>query len=134
MSLVFHYAPMSSATPTHWALEELGVPYEKVRLDLRARDQDRPAFRALNPNGKVPLLVHDGVPLFESVAILLHPRVHVEPKTLLYALVFTIAVLGGKSLAAYIVGKRAPFGRDTQLGERAFDADRPVRQVDSPDV
>jgi glutathione S-transferase len=72
MSLVFYYSPMSSSVTVHWALEELGVPYEKVKLDLQARDQDKPAYRALNPNGKVPLLVHDGTPIFESVAILLH--------------------------------------------------------------
>lgn len=72
MSLVFYYAPMSTAVTTHWALEELGVPYEKVKIDLQARDQDKPAFLALNPNGKVPVLVHDGTPIFESVAIALH--------------------------------------------------------------
>jgi glutathione S-transferase len=72
MSLVFYYSPMSSAVTAHWALEELGVPYEKVKIDLVARDQDKPAFLALNPNGKVPLLVHDGVPIFESVAIMIH--------------------------------------------------------------
>ena len=72
MSLVFYYSPMSSAVTVHWALEELGVPYEKVKIDLQARDQDKPAFLALNPNAKVPLLVHDGTPIFESVAIMLH--------------------------------------------------------------
>src|ERR1700690_1566885 len=72
MSLVFYYSPMSSAVTVHWALEELGVPYEKVKIDLQARDQDKPAFLALNPNAKVPLLVHDGTPIFESVAIILH--------------------------------------------------------------
>jgi glutathione S-transferase len=72
MSLVFYYAPMSSAVTVHWALEELGVPYEKVKIDLAARAQDKPGYRALNPNGKVPLLVHDGTPIFESVAILIH--------------------------------------------------------------
>ncbi len=52
------------------------------------------------------------VPIFlVSVGILLDPKVLVQPKTLFYALVFTIAVLGGKTLAAYIVGKRAPFSR-----------------------
>jgi glutathione S-transferase len=70
MSLIFYYSPMSSAVTVHWALEELGVPYEKVKVDLQApRD---PAFLALNPNGKVPLVVHDGTPIFESVAILIH--------------------------------------------------------------
>ena len=72
MSLVFYYAPMSTAVVTHWALEELGVPYEKVKIDLQARDQDKPAFLALNPNGKGAVLVHDGTPIFESVAIALH--------------------------------------------------------------
>ena len=72
MSLVFYYAPMSSAFTIHWALEELKVPYEKVKIDLQAGDQRKPAFLALNPNGKVPTLVHDGTPIFESVAIMIH--------------------------------------------------------------
>jgi glutathione S-transferase len=72
MALIFYYSPLSSAVTIHWALEELGVPYEKVKLDLQARDQDKEAYRALNPNGKVPLVVHDGMPIFESAAILLH--------------------------------------------------------------
>lgn len=70
MSLVFYYAPFSSASTSHWALEELGVPYEKVKLNLADKDAQKPAFLALNPNGKVPLLVHDGVPIFESIAII----------------------------------------------------------------
>jgi glutathione S-transferase len=72
MSLVFFHAPNSTAVITHWVLEELGVPYEKVNVDLKARDQDKPAFRALNPNGKVPTIVHDDIPVFESAAITLH--------------------------------------------------------------
>ncbi|MBN9163903.1 MAG: hypothetical protein BGO98_37520 [Myxococcales bacterium 68-20] len=72
MSLVFYYAPMSTAVTVSWALEELGIPYEKVEIDLKARDQDKRGYRALNPNGKVPLLVHDGVPIFESAAIMMH--------------------------------------------------------------
>jgi glutathione S-transferase len=72
MSLVFYYSPMSSAVTVHWALEELGVPYEKVRLDLQAADQKKPEFLKVNPNGKVPALVHDGTKIFESVAILIH--------------------------------------------------------------
>ena len=72
MSLTFYYTPMSSATRVHWALEELGVPYEKVKMDLAAGDQRKPEYLALNPNGKVPLLVGDGTPIFESLAILLH--------------------------------------------------------------
>ena len=70
MSLVFYYAPFSSAATVHWALEELGVPYEKVKIDLRKGDGQKPEYLALNPNGKVPLIVHDGTPIYESIAII----------------------------------------------------------------
>jgi glutathione S-transferase len=72
MAIVFYYSPMSSATRVQWVLEELGVPYEKVRLDLSAGDQKKPDFLKINPNGKVPALVDDGVAMFESSAILIH--------------------------------------------------------------
>ncbi len=72
MSLTFYYAPHSSASPVHWTLEELGVPYEKVQLDFRAGDTKKPDFLKLNPNAKVPVLVHDGVAIFESAAIQLY--------------------------------------------------------------
>ncbi len=50
------------------------------------------------------------IPIFlVSVGILLDPKVLVDPKTLLLALVFTIAVLGGKALAAVIAGRRFGF-------------------------
>ncbi len=50
------------------------------------------------------------VPIFlVSVGILLDPDVLIQPKTLLYALVFTISVLGGKALAAMLIGHRSRF-------------------------
>lgn len=72
MSIQFHYSPMSSATRVHWALEELGIPYEKIRVDLAKGDQKTPEFLALNPNGKIPVLVVDGTPMFESLAQLIY--------------------------------------------------------------
>lgn len=72
MSLRFFSAPWSTATLTAYALAELGVEHERVRLDIDAGDTRRPEFLALNPNGRVPVLVHDGVPIWESAAILLH--------------------------------------------------------------
>jgi glutathione S-transferase len=69
MSLTFYYSPQSSASPVHWTLEELGIPYEKVLIDLKAEQNKQPEFLKLNPNGRVPLLLHDGVPIFESAAI-----------------------------------------------------------------
>jgi glutathione S-transferase len=47
-------------------LAEKGVPFDRRNIDLK----NKPAwFLALSPRGKVPLLVADGVPLFESSAI-----------------------------------------------------------------
>lgn len=72
MSLVFYYSPMSTAVVTHWVLEELGVPHEKVKLDFAAGDTKKPEFLKLNPNGAVPTIVHDGTPIFESAAIAIY--------------------------------------------------------------
>ena len=72
MSLTFYFAPMSTATITELVIEELGIPCEKVQLDLKAGDTKKPEFLKLNPNGKVPLLVHDGVAIWESSAITMY--------------------------------------------------------------
>ncbi|MBX3275715.1 MAG: glutathione S-transferase N-terminal domain-containing protein [Sandaracinaceae bacterium] len=57
------------------ALEELELPYEVRAIDLSALEQREPWFLALNPNGRIPVIVdHDADELvvFESGAILLH--------------------------------------------------------------
>jgi len=51
----------------------LGLPYERVELDILRGETRRPEFLALNPNGRIPLLVlEDGRRLAESNAILFH--------------------------------------------------------------
>jgi len=72
MAITLYYAPMSSATRAVWALEELGIPFEKVKLDLRAGDQKKPDYLKINPNGKVPALVDGDAKIFENLAILFH--------------------------------------------------------------
>jgi glutathione S-transferase len=72
MSITFYYAPRSSATRVHWALEELQVPYAKVKMDLRAGDARKPEYLKLNPNGVVPCLIDETTAIFESLAILIH--------------------------------------------------------------
>ncbi len=54
------------------ALEELGLPYQVERVRLDAGEQLAPAFLALNPNHKIPVLDDDGLVIWESGAILLH--------------------------------------------------------------
>jgi glutathione S-transferase len=72
MSLILYYAPMSTASLTELVLEELGVPCEKVKLDIQKGDTKKPSFLALNPNGKVPCLVHDGTAIWESAALTMY--------------------------------------------------------------
>ncbi len=60
------------------ALEEMGLPYEPHLVNILEGDQHTPAFRSLNPNGKIPAIVDPDGPagqplgIFESGAILLH--------------------------------------------------------------
>lgn len=69
MSLVLYWHPMSSATPIACALTELGVPHDRLKIDIHAGEQHRPDYLALNPNGKVPTLTVNGAPMFEALAI-----------------------------------------------------------------
>ena len=69
MSITFYNCPQSNADRINTSLKALGIPYEEVRVDIRAGDQKKPEFLKLNPNGKVPTIVIDGTPMFESVAI-----------------------------------------------------------------
>jgi glutathione S-transferase len=72
MLTLFH-APRSRSTRFLWLLEELGAPYEIVRVDIKrgdgggARDPRNP-----HPHGQVPALVDDGVLVTESAAIALY--------------------------------------------------------------
>ena len=54
------------------ALEELGLSYDLRPVNIRKGEQKSPAYVALNPNAKVPLLVDGDLILPESGAILIH--------------------------------------------------------------
>jgi glutathione S-transferase len=72
MSLTFYYSPMSTAVITNLVLEELAVPCERVTVDLKKGDTHSQEFLRVNPNGKIPVLVHDGTAIWESAAITLY--------------------------------------------------------------
>ena len=56
----------------HIALYEVGAPFESRPLSWSRREQEAPAFRAINPEGKVPTLLIDDRPLTEVAAILFY--------------------------------------------------------------
>ena len=78
------YAPGTCSVGMHVLLEEIGAPYESVKVDFSKKEQFSDAFRAVNPKGKVPALVRgDGSVLteFQTVAFWL-ARSHPEAKLL----------------------------------------------------
>jgi glutathione S-transferase len=62
-------SPRSSAGRVYWMLEELGLPYERMPLNMSQKEHKSPEFMKLNPNGKVPCIVDGSFVLWESMAI-----------------------------------------------------------------
>ncbi|MDI2590203.1 glutathione S-transferase N-terminal domain-containing protein [Pseudomonas sp. N3-W] len=98
------------ATPNGWKasvmLEELAVPYQVRTVDLMAREQHTEAFTALNPNGRIPVIVdrdEDDFCVFESGAILIYlaekhdvllPRDHKRRSVVMQWLMFQMGGVG----------------------------------------
>jgi glutathione S-transferase len=70
MGMKLYYAPGACSFASHIALEEVGLPYDTVRLDLAAGDQRKPEYLAINPRGRVPTLIVNGHTITETVGIL----------------------------------------------------------------
>ena len=64
--------PQTRSSRVAWALEEAGAEYEYVLVNLRAGEHKQAAFLAINPFGKIPSLVDDGLVISESAAICTH--------------------------------------------------------------
>lgn len=52
-----------------WCCTELGLPYERIDAGMQFGVNNTPEFRAMNPNGLVPLIDDDGFVLWESHTI-----------------------------------------------------------------
>ena len=64
--------PYSRAHRVLWMLKELQVEFQHVPTGFQDGGCKTPEYLAINPNGRVPTLVDDGQPLFESLAINLY--------------------------------------------------------------
>lgn len=67
--LDFYYAPGACSLVSHIALEEAGLAFDGHAVALMRGDNRHPAFLTMSPLGKVPVLVVDGQPLVETLAI-----------------------------------------------------------------
>jgi GSH-dependent disulfide-bond oxidoreductase len=74
----FYYHPTPNPAKIALFLGEVKLPHEIVPVDTAKGEQHTPAFRAINPNGKVPVIVDSDGPggvetrVFDSTAILLY--------------------------------------------------------------
>lgn len=69
MKLQLFYAPQTCATVPYITLTEAGADFSTIDVNSRTGDLKKPEFLKLNPKHKVPVLVIDGEPLTENVAI-----------------------------------------------------------------
>ncbi len=67
-----YYSPGAASLLVHWLLLELGQLHELRLVDTANREQKSPEYLALNPNGVVPTLLIDRLPMFEAAAIAMH--------------------------------------------------------------
>ncbi|WP_041736977.1 glutathione S-transferase family protein [Colwellia psychrerythraea] len=67
-----YYYPLNASMAPHFILEELNVDFELIIVDRKSNAQKSPNYLALNPAGRIPTLVDDGLAIFESPAICIH--------------------------------------------------------------
>ena len=67
--ITLYHAVPSRSMVARWMLEEVGEPYDVQLIDLKAGAQNAPAYRAINPHGKVPAIRYKGAVTTEVAAI-----------------------------------------------------------------
>lgn len=81
--MILYFNSGSCSLASHVALEESGLPYEAVRVDLSKDQHQTPSYLEKNPWGRVPALDVSGTSLSENVAILQYLADQVPERNLL---------------------------------------------------
>lgn len=84
MSYTLYYSPSGASMAVHWMLIEMDVAFEARLTDIETGAQRSAEYLRLNPAGRVPTLIVDGVPRHESTALLMllaerHPDKDLAP-------------------------------------------------------
>ena len=84
MTYQLYYTPGNASLLPHMMLREIGAPFELRPVDREQGAQRSPAYLALNPSGRIPVLVEGTQVLYETVAIALylterHPEAALAP-------------------------------------------------------
>ena len=81
-----YWSPASANMVPHAMLEDIGVPYELIKVDTSKGEQHGAGYLKINPHGRVPTMAYDGGKiLYETTAIALflaerHPEAGFAPK------------------------------------------------------
>src|SRR4029077_17149600 len=139
--LKFYYNGSPNPTKVALFLEEAGLPYEAIAVDTRKGDQFKPAFLAVNPNGKVPAIVDGDVTVFDSNAILLYladktgkflpPKGDKPRGELLSWLMFVASGIGPYSGQLVHFPPYSPQENEYAINRYAFEAQRHFGIVDA---
>jgi glutathione S-transferase len=70
MLKLYHAEPAANSLKALIAFKEKGLPFESRYVDLHKFEQHEPWFVAINPEGQVPVLEHDGAIITQSTVIL----------------------------------------------------------------
>jgi GSH-dependent disulfide-bond oxidoreductase len=132
--LKFYFHPAPNPMKVALFLEESGLPYEIVPVDMRKGDQFKPEFLAINPNAKTPAILDGDIRVFDSNAILLYlaektgqflPEGSLRNRgELLSWLMFIASGIGPYSGQAVHFGHHAPKGLEYAVKRYAFEARR----------
>jgi len=82
-----YFAPGSAAMAPHAMLEDIGAPFELIRVDIKTGEQHSADYLKLNPHARVPTLIYDDERvMYESTAICLfladrHPGIPFVPNS-----------------------------------------------------
>ncbi len=84
--LTLYHCVKTRSAAILWLMEELGVPYDLVRIDVFGGESRKPDYLAINPMGKVPAIRHRDVVVSDSAAIALYlaeqyPQAKLAPAT-----------------------------------------------------
>ena len=74
-----YYAPGACSIGIHVLMEEIGKPYEAVKLDTKSGENTRPPFIDLNPKGKVPTVQRDDGTVLTEYPVIAHYLAETNP-------------------------------------------------------
>jgi GSH-dependent disulfide-bond oxidoreductase len=129
----YYFSPGPNPIKVSLFLEESGLPYKPISVDLLKGEHLTPSYSRLNPNNKVPAIIDDGVPVFDSNAILLYladkhhrflPKDPLARGSLLSWLMFVASGLGPFSGQAVHFKMYAPEPKEYPLHRYTFEARR----------